>query len=163
MVRIQKVDLPDDLITHRQVANRLPYSHLSTAQFLYRIEQSAAFSILDSLVSSGNIPNDVLKSITTGSIGAALKSNSPPSTNLHRLLASLQQRHPDIVEGTSRLSMNENEGQEEAIEHLLLSLSVVGRISSLVAYFLDTIFAESSASRRDLRIGYGGCVNGREW
>ena len=59
--------------------------------------------------------------------------------------------------------MNENEGQEEAIEHLLLSLSVVGRISSLVAYFLDTISAESSASRRDLWIGHGGCVNGREW
>jgi hypothetical protein len=128
-----------------------------------RIEQSTAFSILDSLVSSSNVPNDVLKSITTGSIGAALKSNSPPTTNLHRLLASLQQRHPDIVEGTSRLSMNENEGQEEAIEHLLLSLSVVGRISSLVAYFLDTTSAESSASRRDLWIGYGGGVNGCEW
>jgi hypothetical protein len=59
--------------------------------------------------------------------------------------------------------MNENEGQEEAIEHLLLSLTVVGRISSLVTYFLDTASAESSASRRDLRIGYGSCVNGREW
>jgi len=59
--------------------------------------------------------------------------------------------------------MNENEVQEEAIEHLLLSLSVVGRISSQVAYFLDTTSAESSACRRDLRIGYGGCVNGRKW
>ncbi|KAH9989552.1 hypothetical protein BJV77DRAFT_1069406 [Russula vinacea] len=89
-----------------------------------RIEQSTAFSILESLVSSGNLPNDVLKSITTLSISAALKSNSPPTTNLHRLLASLQQRHPNIVEGVSRLGMDENEGQEEAIEHLLLSLSV---------------------------------------
>ena len=59
--------------------------------------------------------------------------------------------------------MDENEGQEEAIEHLLLSLSVVGRIGSPVAYFLETTSAESSSSRRDLRIGYGGCVNGREW
>lgn len=137
-------------------------SLVSSSLFLYSIEQSAAFSILDTLVSSGNIPNDVLKSITTGSIGAALKSNSPPTTNLHRLLASLQQRHPDIVEGTSRLSMNENEGQEEDIERLLLSLSVVGRISSVWRSYLTTS-AESTASRRDLRIGYGGCVNGREW
>ena len=137
---------------------------MSAAHFFwYRIEQATAFSILDTLVSSGNIPNGVLKSITTGSIGAALKSNSPPGTNLHRLLASLQQRHPDVVEGTSRLSMNENEGREEAIEHLLLSLSVVGRIRSLVAYFLDTTSAESSASRGDLRIGHGGSVNGRKW
>jgi len=58
--------------------------------------------------------------------------------------------------------MNENEGQEESVEHLLLSLSVVGRIISLEAYFLDTAIAESPASRRDLAVGYGGCVNGRE-
>ena len=104
-------------------------SLVNSSLFWYRIEQLTAFSILDSLVSSGNIPYDVLKNIAAGSISAALKSNTPPTTNLHRLLASLQQRHPDIVEGTSRLSMNENEGQEEAIEYLLLSLSVVGRIS----------------------------------
>lgn len=110
----------------------------------YRIEQSTAFSILDSLVSSGKLPEDVLKSITTYSIDAALKSNSPPTPNLRRLLASLQQRHPNIVEGMSRLSTNENEGQVEAIEHLLLSLSVVGRISSSVAYFRDTIFLQKA-------------------
>ena len=63
----------------------------------------------------------------------------------------------------SRLNMNESEGQEEALEHLLLSLSVVGLISSLVAYFLDTTSAESSASRRNLGIRYGGCVDGCEW
>lgn len=108
--------------SHWSGFEKLIYPMISS--LIDRIEQSTAFSILDSLVSSSNVPNDVLKSITTGSIGAALKSNSPPTTNLHRLLASLQQRHPDIVEGTSRLSMNENEGQEEAIEHLLLSLSV---------------------------------------
>jgi hypothetical protein len=62
----------------------------------------------------------------------------------------------------SRLNINENEGQEEAIEHLLLSLSVVGRTSYSVAYFLDTIFAESSASRRDCGVRYGRCVTGCE-
>jgi hypothetical protein len=128
----------------------------------YRIEQSTAFSILESLVSSSNLPNDVLKSVTTYSIGAALKSNSPPTTNLHRFLASLKQRHPNIVEGVSRLSMDENEGQEETIEHLLLSLSVVGRPSSLVAYFLDTFPTESRASRRDSRVGHGCCGDGCE-
>jgi hypothetical protein len=56
------------------------------------------------------------------------------------LLASLQQRHPNVVEGISRLSLNENEGQEEAIEHLLLSLSVVIRTGSLVAYFFDFFY-----------------------
>ena len=135
----------------------------SSSLVWYRIDQSTAFSILESLVSSGNLPIDVLKSIITYSIGAALKSNPPPTTNLHRLLASLQQRHPNIVEGVSRLSMDENEDQEEAIEHLLLSLSVVGRTGSVVAYFLDTIFTESPAFRRDRRVRYGCCVNGCEW
>ena len=129
---------------------------------LYRIEQSTPFSILDSLVSSGNLPNGVLKNITSYSIGAALKSDSPPTTNLHRLLASLQQRHPNVVESMSRLNINENEGQEGAIEHLLLSLSVVGRTSYSVPYFLDTISAESSASRRDCGVRYGRCVAGCE-
>jgi hypothetical protein len=43
----------------------------------------------------------------------------------------------------SRLSMNENGGQEEAIERLLLSLSVVGRTSASEAYFLDTILQKA--------------------
>jgi hypothetical protein len=42
-------------------------------------------------------------------------------------MVSLQQRHPNIVEDMSRLSIDENEDQEEAIEQLLLSLSVVGK------------------------------------
>jgi hypothetical protein len=97
------------------------------------VEQPTAFSILSALVSSSNLPNVVLKSITTHSIDAALESNSLPTKNLHRLLVSLQQRHPNTVEDMSRLSINENEGQEEAIEQLLLSLSVVGKISPILA------------------------------
>jgi hypothetical protein len=89
--------------------------------------------MLRTLVSSSNLPNVVLKSITTHSIDAALESNSLPTKNLHRLLVSLQQRHPNTVEDISRLSINENEGQEEAIEQLLLSLSVVGKITPILA------------------------------
>ncbi|KAI9454082.1 hypothetical protein F5148DRAFT_1378333 [Russula earlei] len=89
-----------------------------------RAEQPAAFSILNALVSSTNLPDDVLKSITAHSISAALESKSSPARNLHRLLACLQQRHPNIVGAMSRLSIDENEDHEEAIDHLLLSLSV---------------------------------------
>lgn len=89
------------------------------------MEQPTTFSILNALVSSSDLPNVVLKSIATHSIDAALESNSLPTTNLHRLLVSLQQRHPNIVEDMSRLSADENKDQEEAIEELLLSLSVV--------------------------------------
>lgn len=91
------------------------------------MEQPTTFSILSALVSSSDLPNVVLKSITTHSINAALDSDSLPTTNLHRLMVSLQQRHPNIVEDMSRLSIDENEDQEEAIEQLLLSLSVVGK------------------------------------
>jgi len=110
------------------------------------VEQSTAFSILGALVSSSNLPNVVLKSITTHSIDAALESNSLPTTNLHRLLVSLQQRHPNIVEDMSRLSIDETEGQEEAIEQLLLSLSVVGKISPILPYLFSHISTENFAS-----------------
>ena len=111
------------------------------------MEQSAAFSILSALVSSSNLPNVVLKSITTHSIDAALESNSLPTTNLHRLLVSLQQRHPNIVEDMSRLNIDENEGQEEAIEQLLLSLSVVGKIGPILAILFSHIRQKTSHRR----------------
>jgi hypothetical protein len=59
-------------------------------------------------------------------------------------LASLQQRHPDIVEDMSRLGIDENESQGEAIEQLLLSLSVVGRFPRSPAYFLDPSLKKTS-------------------
>jgi len=99
---------------------------------LYRVEQQTAFSILNAVISSSNLHQDLLQSITTDLIDTALQCNSSPTRNLHRLLVSLQQRHPNIVQDRSRLSIDENEGQEEAIEQLLLSLSVVGKISSIL-------------------------------
>ena len=99
---------------------------------LYRVEQQTVFSILNAVISSSNLPQDLLKSITTNLIDTALQCNSSPTRNLRRLLVSLQQRHPNIVEDGSRLSIDENEGQEEAIQQLLLSLSVVGNISSIL-------------------------------
>lgn len=114
------------------------------------MEQSAAFSILSALVSSSNLPNVVLKSITTHSIDAALETNSLPTTNLHRLLASLQQRHPNVVEDMSRLSIDENEGQEGAIEQLFLSLSVVGKIRTILAYLFSHISTENFTSEANL-------------
>ena len=97
------------------------------------MEQPTAFSLLSALISSSNLPNVVLKSITTHSIDAALESNSLPTKSLHPLLVSLQQRHPTTIEDMSRLSIKEDEGQEEAIKQLLLSLSVVGKISFVLA------------------------------
>jgi len=129
----------------------------------YRVGQSTAFSILNALISSSNLPDSILKSITTHSINAALESNFSQTRNSHRLLVSLQQRHPNIVEDVSRLSIDENEGQEESIGKLLLSLSVVGRIGfPLWRNSFIHLSAEDLTSASDPRDGHGGCINGRE-
>lgn len=117
---------------------------VSSSWVIYRVEQSAAFSILSGLVSSSNLPNGILKNVTTRTMGVALESDSSPTRNLHSLLASLQQRHPNVVEDVLRLTMDENVGQEEAIDQLLLSLSVVGRTSSLVPDLFDRFHQKTS-------------------
>ena len=116
---------------------------------LYSVDQSTAFSILSALVSSSNLPNGVLKNITARSINAALESNSSPTGNLHRLLVSLQQRHPNVVEDVSRLGIDENEGQEASIEHLLLSLSMVRRIGPHSGVTVSHIFRQRTSHPQD--------------
>jgi hypothetical protein len=116
---------------------------------LYRVEQSTAFSILSALISSNNLPDGTLKSITTHSINAALGSNFTQESNSHRLLVSLQQRHPNIVEDVSRLSIDENGGQEESIGQLLLSLSAVGKISSHSGVTVSRIFRQKTSHPRE--------------
>jgi hypothetical protein len=64
-------------------------------------------------------------------------------------LVSLQQRHPNIFGDVSRLNTNENEGQEEPIEQLLLSLSVVGRISPHSVIIVSHIFWQKTSHPRE--------------
>ena len=82
-------------------------------------------------------------------INAALESNVSQTRNSHRLLVSLQQRYPNIVEDASRLSIDENEGQEESIEQLLLSLSVVRKISSISGVTVSHIFRQKTSHPRE--------------
>ena len=100
---------------------------------LYSLEESTGFSLLNALASSSNTPTSVLKTITNSLIHRALKSDSSPKRDLHHLLGSLQQRHPELVQDVSRSFIEEDEDQEEAIQQLVLSLSVVRRVYSLVS------------------------------
>ncbi|KAH8987299.1 hypothetical protein EDB92DRAFT_1876367 [Lactarius akahatsu] len=89
-----------------------------------RLEEPIGLSVLNALVSSGKVPTSVLKTITNALIFRALKSDSSPRGDLHHLLASFQQRHPGLFQDVSRSFIEENEDQQEAIQQLVLSLSV---------------------------------------
>ncbi|KAH9033947.1 hypothetical protein EDB84DRAFT_1578278 [Lactarius hengduanensis] len=89
-----------------------------------RLEEPTGLSVLNALVSSGKAPTSVLKTITNALIFRALKSDSSPGGDLHHLLASFQQRHPQLFQDVSRSFIEENEDQQEAIQQLVLSLSV---------------------------------------
>ena len=87
----------------------------------------------------------VLKSITSTLILRALKSNSSPKRDLHRLLASIQQRHPKLIHDVSRTLIEENEDRQEAIRQLVLSLSVVRRAHSLLSPLFSRALTENFA------------------
>lgn len=93
--------------------------------FLYRVEEPTPFSALNALVSSDSMLSNVLKSIIVHLLGRALEFNPSPTGSLHRLLSSLQQRHPDILQDSSRLVIEDDADKQEAVKQLLLSLSVV--------------------------------------
>ncbi|KAF8259327.1 armadillo-type protein [Lactarius quietus] len=131
-------DLPDAFI---QVVLGLPYAEeviLKTmpwsgfdklmipmiSPLVDRLEDATSFSILSALVASSNTPTSVLKTIANTLILRALKSDSSPNGDLHHLLASLQQRYPDLFQDVSHSIIEENEDQQEAIQKLVLSLSL---------------------------------------
>ncbi|KAH9044915.1 hypothetical protein EDB83DRAFT_2406035 [Lactarius deliciosus] len=89
-----------------------------------RLEEPTGLSVLSALVSSDKAPTSVLKTITNALIFRALKSDSSPRRDLYHLLASFQQRHPELFQDVSRSFIEENEDQQEAIQQLVLSLSV---------------------------------------
>ncbi|KAI9451428.1 hypothetical protein BJY52DRAFT_1297951 [Lactarius psammicola] len=89
-----------------------------------RLEEPTGCSVLNALVSSSKAPTTVLKTITSTLILRALKTDSSSKRDLHHLLASLQQRHPELFRNVSRSFVEENEDQQEAIQQLVLSLSV---------------------------------------
>ncbi|KAH9054895.1 hypothetical protein EDB87DRAFT_1644309 [Lactarius vividus] len=89
-----------------------------------RLEEPTSLSVLNALVSSGKAPTSVLKTITNALISRALKADFLSRRDLHHLLASFQQRHPELFQDVSRSFIEENEGQQEAIQQLVLSLSV---------------------------------------
>jgi hypothetical protein len=93
--------------------------------FLYRVEEPTPFSALNALVSSNSMLSDVLKSVTVHLLGRALELNPSPTGSLHRLLSSLQQRHPDILQDSSRQAIDDDADKQEAVQQLFLSLSVV--------------------------------------
>ena len=101
---------------------------------LYSLEELTCFSILNALASSDKTPASVMKTITNSLILCALKSDSSPTRDLHHLLASLQQRHPELVQEVSCSLIEEDEDQQEAIQQLVLSLSVVRSVYSLLSY-----------------------------
>ncbi|KAI0270487.1 hypothetical protein BC834DRAFT_967272 [Gloeopeniophorella convolvens] len=89
-----------------------------------RLEEPTAYSLLSSLISSTSAPINVLATITGQLMDRALEGSPSPTSNSHRLLVSLQQRYPTLVQDASRTIIRENEDQQDVVEQLILSLSV---------------------------------------
>ena len=91
-----------------------------------------------------------MKTITNSLVLCALKSDSSPTRDLHHLLASLQQRHPELVQEVSRSLIEEDEDQQEAIQQLVLSLSVVRSVYSLLSYLFFHALRQKTSHEGDV-------------
>ncbi|KAI9435473.1 hypothetical protein H4582DRAFT_1969649 [Lactarius indigo] len=115
-------DLPDTFVkvvlglpcAEEVILKTMPWSGFDKLMIPYDLTlKPTGLSVLKSLVSSSKTPTNVLKTVTNALILRALQSNSSPRRDLHHLLGD-----------ASRSSIEENEGQQEAIQQLVLSLSV---------------------------------------
>ena len=92
----------------------------------------------------------MLKTIINSLIIRALKSDFSPKRDLHHLLASLRQRHPELVQDVSRSIIEEDEDQQEAVQQLILSLSVVRRVCSFLAYLFFHALQQKTSHKGDV-------------
>ncbi|KAI0369251.1 hypothetical protein BV20DRAFT_968110 [Pilatotrama ljubarskyi] len=93
---------------------------------LSRLEEQASSSVAESLLTAPTLLSVIARSSAAGLIRRLINDDVSTETKLtaRQLLSHLHQRHPKAVEAASRSLMEEDEGQANAIEQLVLSLSV---------------------------------------
>ncbi|EAU87657.2 hypothetical protein CC1G_09118 [Coprinopsis cinerea okayama7 len=99
---------------------------------------------LENLVSSPTVPEPVLMRLTSLLVKTA--SSNESSLSERKMLGTLQQRHPAVVQKVTKELIDEDDDSKDTIEQLILSLSVTQNIpASKTTPGLDVIIASTHA------------------
>lgn len=91
-----------------------------------RLEDEKALSLLEAIISVPNLPALVINQSASMLLAvSATNKITPASTSARRLLSIIQQRHPLTLQEAAQLLIEQDETLREAVEQLILSLSVV--------------------------------------
>ncbi|KAI8990419.1 armadillo-type protein [Trametes punicea] len=91
---------------------------------LTRLDDTLVPDIVEALITSQALPGAIARSAAMKLIRELMDLGDAPSTSIMRqLLSQLHQRYPKAVERASRILIEENPSQTDAIERLILSLS----------------------------------------
>ncbi|TFY70773.1 hypothetical protein EVG20_g2223 [Dentipellis fragilis] len=116
-----------------------------------------ATTLLNALLVAPETPSSLLKQIATVSVDRSISTESSTSEKavLRRLLSSLYQRHPVVLQDVTQKMIEENEDVRDAVEELSVSLTVTGSSSKKVGES-DLILASMDA---DVSVRVAGVRN----
>lgn len=106
------------------------------AALISKIEKERYFDLLKSILSYDALPEVVVRKATSlllrTVLVAAEDSSAEEPANARKALSALQLRHARIVEDVCAAAMK-NEDEKEAVEQIVLSLSMVCLVHSYVS------------------------------
>jgi U3 small nucleolar RNA-associated protein 10 len=110
-----------------------PFSSWKHVLIKYRLDDA---SLLESIIATPSTPIDTVATLTvhlmTVSVNAEIDSQNQLTSR--RLLALVQQRHPAILASCADATMESDESLKEAVEQLVISLSVVSDLLQFSRY-----------------------------
>ncbi|KXN83997.1 U3 small nucleolar RNA-associated protein 10 [Leucoagaricus sp. SymC.cos] len=111
-----------------------------------RLSDDNASVLLESIISMPAVPSPVTEHATTLLVRGALSDETPETATAARsLLSVIQQRHPDTFQRVIKIEQDEEDDLKQAIDQLVLSLSIVTTSSSGSKDKTDMALASTNA------------------
>jgi hypothetical protein len=97
-----------------------------------RLPEEPARAALRSVLTSGATPRMIVRRLTTLLIDAVVNADEDADVASYRaLLSAIQQRYPAVLQGVAEHVVSARADAKDAVEQLVISLSVVSSVSFL--------------------------------
>jgi predicted thioredoxin/glutaredoxin len=94
---------------------------------LFRLADETSVTLLEEIIATSTMPSTVILALTTPLIKKVLDPTSKAQIVLtaRRLLSLIQPRHPSVLQNVAETLSEADESANEAVEQLVISLSMV--------------------------------------
>lgn len=99
---------------------------------LFSLENASAIALLEGIIATLGTPHSILEVLTDHLLSISVKPEveAPTLITSRRLLSLVQQRYPEILKKSVDTTCESDESLQEAVEQLLISLTMVSTTAS---------------------------------